>query len=87
MRYINFENIIKVRKKGYARHIPQIIKPTSTFCDECQREKQTKVSFKTKEYSTTRQLELVHTDGVGLLGHKISMVRDISCFLLMNFKE
>lgn len=52
-------------KKGYVRHIPQIIKPASIFCNECQRGKQTKVSFKTKEYSTTRPLELVHTNLCG----------------------
>lgn len=63
--HIIFDSLVKVIKKGYVRHIPQIIKPTNTFCDECQRGKKTKVNFKTKEYSTTRPLELVHIDLCG----------------------
>lgn len=43
--HVNFDNLVKVRKKGYVRHTPQI---SNTFSDECQRGKQTKVSFKTK---------------------------------------
>lgn len=63
--HLNFDSLVKVSKRGYLRHIPQIIKPTNTFYDECQRGKKTKVSFKTKEYSTTRPLELVHIDLCG----------------------
>ena len=34
-------------------------------CKHCQHGKQTKVEFKTKEYSTTNPLEIVHTDLCG----------------------
>lgn len=63
--HINFDNLVKVSSKGYVRHMPKITKPTNTICDEFQKGKQTKVSFKTKEYSTTRPLELVHTNLCG----------------------
>jgi hypothetical protein len=45
--------------------MPQITKPTNTLCNHCQQGKQTKTRFKSKEYSTTRPLEIVHTDLVG----------------------
>ena len=35
------------------------------MCEPCQHGKQTRVEFKTKEHSTTRPLELVHTDLCG----------------------
>ena len=35
------------------------------ICKNCQHGKQTKVDFKTKEYSTTKPLEIVHTDLCG----------------------
>ena len=41
------------------------MKPTNTLCKHCQQGKQTKTRFKSKEYSTTRPLEIVHTDLVG----------------------
>jgi transposase InsO family protein len=41
------------------------MKPTNTLCKHCQQGKKTKISFKSKEYSTRRPLEIVHTDLVG----------------------
>jgi transposase InsO family protein len=62
---INLVNLIKVIKKEAVREIPQITKPTNTLCKHCQQGKQTKNMFKSKEYSTTRTLEIVHTRIVG----------------------
>jgi hypothetical protein len=45
--------------------MPQITKPTNTLCKHCQQGKKTKTRFKSKEYSTTRPLEIVHTNLVG----------------------
>ena len=45
--------------------MPQITKPINTLCKYCQQGKQTKTRFKSKEYSTTRPLEIVHIDLVG----------------------
>jgi transposase InsO family protein len=41
------------------------MKPTNTLCKHCQQGKQTKTKLKSKEYSTTKPLEIVHTDLVG----------------------
>jgi transposase InsO family protein len=41
------------------------MKPTDTLCKHCQQRKQRKTRFKLKEYSTTKPLEIVHTDLVG----------------------
>jgi hypothetical protein len=51
---INFDNIVKVNKKEVVREMAQIMNPTNTLCKHCQQGKQTKTSFKSKEYSTTK---------------------------------
>jgi hypothetical protein len=45
--------------------MPQITKLTNTLCKHCQQGKKTKTRFKSKEYSTTKPLEIVHADLVG----------------------
>jgi transposase InsO family protein len=70
------------------------MKPTNTLCKHCQQGKKTKTRFKSKEYSTTRPLEILHTDLVrptttyGLKGERyfILLVDDYTrmttiCFL------
>lgn len=63
--HINFYKLVIVRKKGCVRNIPCIIKPVNTFCDECVKVKQIKVSFMEKENNTSRPLEIVHIDMCG----------------------
>lgn len=63
--HINFDNLVKMSSKEDVRHIPKITKPANTISEQCQKGKQTRVSFKTKEYSTTRPLELVQTNLCG----------------------
>jgi transposase InsO family protein len=65
MGHIHFDNLVKVRKREAVREMPQITKPTNTLCKHCQQGKKTKTRFKSKEYSMTRPLEIVHTDLVG----------------------
>jgi transposase InsO family protein len=65
MGHMHFDNLVKVSKREAVREMPQITKPTNTLCKHCQQGKQTKTRFKSKEYSTTRPLEIVHTDLVG----------------------
>jgi hypothetical protein len=62
MGHIHFDNLVKVSKREVAREMPQITKPTNTLCKHHQQGKQTKTMFKSKEYSTTRPLKIVHTD-------------------------
>jgi transposase InsO family protein len=65
MGHMHFDNLVKVSKREAVREMPQITKPTNTLCKHCQQGKKTKTMFKSKEYSTTRPLEIVHTDLVG----------------------
>jgi hypothetical protein len=65
MDHIHFDNLVKVNKREAFKEIPQITKPTNTLCKHCQQGKKTKTRFKSKEYSMTRPLEIVHTDLVG----------------------
>jgi hypothetical protein len=65
MGHMHFDNLVKVSKREAVREMPQITKPTNTLCKHCQQGKQTKTRFKSKEYSTTKPLEIVHTDLVG----------------------
>jgi hypothetical protein len=65
MGHIHFDNLVKFSKREAVREIPQITKPTNTLCKHCQQGKKTKTRFKSKEYSMTRPLEIVHTDLVG----------------------
>jgi hypothetical protein len=65
MGHIHFDNLIKFNKREVGREMPQITKPTNTLCKHCQQGKKTNTRFKSKEYSTTRPLEIVHIDLVG----------------------
>jgi len=58
MGHINFDDLI-ISEKQVVREMPKISKPTSTVCKHCWHGKQTRVEFKTKEHSTSKQLELV----------------------------
>ena len=62
---IHFGNLIKINKHQAVREMPEIKKPKNSICEPCQHGKQTRVEFKTKEHSTTRPLEFVHTDLCG----------------------
>ena len=63
--HINFDNLVKISKLGAVRNLPKIIKPSNPICKHCQVGKQERASFKTKEYSSSKPLELVHTDLCG----------------------
>jgi hypothetical protein len=65
MGHIHFDNLVKFNKRESVKEMPYITKPTNTLCKPCQQGKKTKNKFKSKEYSTTRSLEILHTDLVG----------------------
>jgi hypothetical protein len=70
MGHMNFENIFKINRNEAVREMPEILNPTNTMCKHCLQGKQTRDEFKIKEYSTTKPLEIVHTDLCGLLRTK-----------------
>jgi hypothetical protein len=57
--------LVKINKKQAIRDIPPIIKPSNPICKHFQHGKQTKVTFNTKEHSTTKPLQLIHIDLFG----------------------
>jgi hypothetical protein len=59
--HLIFDNLIKANKKETVRDIPKMIKPSDLICKHCQIGMKTRVIFKTKEHSTTKPLELIHT--------------------------
>jgi hypothetical protein len=65
MGHLSFNNLIKASRKEAMKDMPKVIKPLNPIFKHHQLGKKTKVRFKTKEYSTSRPLELVHTDLCG----------------------
>jgi hypothetical protein len=61
MDHMHFDNLVNFNKRDAVREMPQIMKPVNNLCKQCQQGKKTKTRFKSKEYSTTRPLEIVHT--------------------------
>jgi hypothetical protein len=57
--------MLKVSNKEFVRGMLKIIKPSNPVSKHCQHGKHTKIRFKTKAYSTSKPLELVHTDLCG----------------------
>ena len=66
MGHTNFDNVVKVDKREEVGEILEISKPTNILCKHCLQGKHTKKTVKSKEYSTTKLLEIVHIDLVGL---------------------
>ena len=65
MVHLNFDNIMKISNKKAVRDLPIIKKPSNTICAQCQHGKQTRRSFKSNDFFTSKPLELVHTDLCG----------------------
>ena len=57
--------LVRISRKQAVRDIQRITKPLKSMCKHCLHGKKTIVSFNTKEYSTKRPLELLHTDHFG----------------------
>jgi hypothetical protein len=69
--HINFDNLVKFNNLGAVRNLPKIIKASNVMCRHCQLGKQTRIKFKAKEYTTSKPLELAHTDLCGPTRTKI----------------
>ena len=53
MGHLNFDNIVKISKKGTIKNMPKIIKPQNHVCRHYIHEKQTRKIFKVKEHTTS----------------------------------
>lgn len=65
MGHMNFDNLVKINTKQAVRDMPKITNPSNTICKQCQHGKKTRVTFKEKEYITSKPLELVHIELCG----------------------
>ena len=63
--HIHFDNLVRINKKKVLKEMPEISKLGNALCKHCQHGKKTKVEFRTKEHSSKKPLELVHTDLCG----------------------
>lgn len=63
--HLHFDNLVKINKKNAVRNLSKINKPPNAVCEHCQQGKQTQAKFKSKEHSSTKPLELIHTDLCG----------------------
>ena len=63
--HTSFDNLVNISKINAVRDIPKMCKPNQVVCGPCQHGKQTKTSHKTKEFSTTKPLEIIHADLCG----------------------
>ena len=50
--HIKFDNLVKVDNLGAVRNFPKITKFSNAICRHCQLGNETRIRFKTKEYST-----------------------------------
>ena len=62
---LSFSQINKARRLQVVRGLPNINLPKSIICKSCQFGKQTRVRFNAKEGSSSKPLELIHTDICG----------------------
>jgi hypothetical protein len=62
---MNFDKLVKISRKEVVKEIPDISKPKNTLCEHCLQGKQIGTKFKSKEYSMTKPLDIVHTDLCG----------------------
>lgn len=65
MGHINFDNLVKINKNQAMKGMPKITKPSSNMCRHCQHANQTHVGFKTKLFTSSKPLEIIHTDLCG----------------------
>ena len=70
--HLRFENLIKSKEKKEIRDLPKVINPSDSICKHCQIGKKARVRFKRKENSTTKPLEILHTDLCGPTRTKIT---------------
>ena len=59
---MNFDNIVKTSSMFAVRYLSKILKPTNTIFKECVLPKHNRASFPCKKFTTTKKLEILHTD-------------------------
>jgi hypothetical protein len=68
--HLSFSQINKLSRFKVVRDFPSITLPENIICKSCQFGKQTRVQFNAKEGSSSKPLELIHTDICGPMRKK-----------------
>jgi len=63
--HTSFDNLINISKINAVQDIPKLFKPNQGVCGPCQHGKQTRTSHKTKRFSKSKPLEIIHVDLCG----------------------
>jgi hypothetical protein len=84
MDHMQFDNIFKISRKEAVREMPEISNIANTLCKHCLQGKKPRTKFKSKEYSTKKPLEIVHTDLCGQTRTK--GLNGEQYFMLLNYE-
>jgi hypothetical protein len=87
MVHMNFDILIKISIKEAVREIPEISRPKNTLCKHCLQGKKTRTKLKSKEYSMTKPLDIVHIDLCGPTINKGLNGEQYLCNWLMTTQE
>ena len=63
--HASFDNLININKIKAVQDIPKLFKPNQGVCGPFQHGKQTRTSHKTKEFSTSKPLEIIRANLCG----------------------
>jgi hypothetical protein len=62
---MNFDNFVKISRKEAVKEMFEISNLANILCEHCLQGKQTRTKFKSKDYSMTKSLDIVHIDLCG----------------------
>ena len=82
---MNFDSFIRVRNMGEMRGFPRLSRPNNSISKSCQFDKQTRTHFKSKEFCSSRPLELIHIDIWGPTREKTLKGERYSMLLIDDF--
>jgi hypothetical protein len=82
-----FHKLVNISAKQAVRDMPKITKPSRSICKQFQHGKQSRVSFKTNEYATSKPFKLVHTYLCGKTRKKSYKEKTILFFSFMIIQE
>ena len=63
--HVNSDNLVNISNMKKVKGLPKLKKPDNTICKQCQLDKMTNSSFKSKTHTSKGILEIVHTNLCG----------------------
>ena len=81
---MNFDSLIKFSKMGDVRGLLRLSRVNNSICKSCQFGKKTRTHFKSKYFSSSRPLELIHTDICGPMREETPKGKRYFMFLIYD---